>query len=359
MREIACDDVVSGDNYTLWNADCVEVLAALPDNSVDFSVFSPPFAALYVYSESSRDMGNVADNEEFQAAYAFVARELFRVTKPGRLVSIHVKDLVFYSNSSDKGDRGLTDFTGACIRTHRCAGWTTHSKTTVRRCPVREMTKSKPDGLLYKNFRTDAGRVRQGLPEYIVTFRKWVDDMEGGTPIAHVPGLWPEWAGEGRQFVSRRVESHEGLPDYMSLSDAEMKRDPRYFEALDVWQRWADPVWMDDDETDVLNVKAARDPNAERHLCPMPLGLIERCIRLWSNRGDVVLSPFAGIGSEGVKAIECGRRFLGVELNPTYFHQAGRNLGEAEAEAGDLFGPNDAQAAANADPLPVELEAAE
>lgn len=337
MTDILCDAVAAGDRWTLWNADCVEVLASLPDNSVDFSVYSPPFANLYIYSDSARDMGNVENDEEFQATYAYVARELFRVIKPGRLVSIHVKDLVYYSNASEKGDRGLHDFTGACIRTHRRAGWTLHSKTTVRRCPVREMTKSKPDGLLYKNFRTDAGRIRQGLPEYIVTFRKWADGMSETTPIAHLPGLWPEWAGEGAQFVSRRAPSHDGLPDYGGLSEAKQKQDPRYFEALDIWQRWASPVWDDTDETNVLNAKQARDPEAEKHLCPMPLDLTERCIRLWSNKGDVVLSPFAGIGSEGYVALKADRRFLGVELNKLYYAQAVRHLCEAEASAGTLF----------------------
>lgn len=327
----------SGENYTLFNGDCVEVLASLPDNSVDFSVYSPPFANLYIYSDSARDMGNVDNDEDFQEAYSFVARELLRVIRPGRLVSIHVKDLVYYSNASDKGDRGLVDFTGACIRTHLRAGWTLHSKTTVWRCPVREMTKAKPDGLLYKNFRLDAGRNRQGLPEYIVTFRKWGPGMDATVPIAHLPGLWPEWAGEGARFVSRRAASHEDLPDYAGLTDAQQKADPRYLEALDVWQRWASPVWDDTNETNVLNAKQARDPEAEKHLCPMPLDLIERCIRLWSNKGDVVLSPFAGIGSEGYVALKADRRFLGVELNPAYFAQAARHLREAEASAGTLF----------------------
>lgn len=337
MTEIPCNAVAAGDAWSLWNADCVEVLARLPDNSIDFSVYSPPFANLYIYSDSARDMGNVETDEEFQEAYSHVARELLRVIRPGRLVSIHVKDLVYYSNASAKGDRGLIDFTGACIRTHLRAGWTLHSKTTVWRCPVREMTKAKPDGLLYKNFRTDAGRVRQGLPEYIVTFRKWDDGMAETPPVTHLPGLWPEWAGEGARFISRRAASHEDLPDYAGLSDAKQKQDPRYLEALDVWQRWASPVWEDTNETNVLNAKQSRDPEAEKHLCPMPIDLIERCIRLWSNPGDTVLSPFAGIGSEGYVALKTGRKFAGVELNRAYYAQAARNLAEAEASAGTLF----------------------
>lgn len=330
-------DQAGGDVWTLYHADCVELLAQLPDNSVDYSVFSPPFSNLYLYSESSRDMGNVAGDEEFQACYAEVARQLFRVIKPGRLVSIHVKDLVYYSNSSDRGDRGLIDFTGACIRTHVRAGWSLHSKTTVWRCPVREMTKAKPDGLLYKNFRLDAGRNRQGLPEYIVTFRKWADGMGDVPPITHLPGLWPEWAGEGAKFVAKRGKAHAGLPTYAELSDVQQKRDPRYAEALDVWQRWASPVWQDTNETNVLNVRGSKDGEAEKHLCPMPLDLIERCVRLWSNAGDTVISPFAGIGSEGWVSVKANRRFIGVELNPAYFGQAVKNLKHAEASRGTLF----------------------
>lgn len=286
-------DQAIGDKYAAYNADCVEVLASMPDHSVDFSVFSPPFSTLYIYSDSERDLGNVEDDAAFQAAYAFVARELFRVTKPGRLCSIHVKDLVYYSNASDKGDRGLRDFTGDCIRTHISAGWTLHSRHTVWRCPVREMQKAKPDGLLFKNFRTDAARVRAGMPEYIVTFRKWAPGMEETPPVVHDPAHFP----------------------------------------LDTWQEWASPVWMDTDETNVLNARIARDDKSEKHLCPMPLDLIDRCIRLWSNPGDVVLSPFMGVGSEGYGALKSGRRFVGVELKPAYFKQAVKFLQEAESVA--------------------------
>lgn len=337
MSNIECLASASGTNWTLYNADCVELLAQLPDNSIDYSVYSPPFANLYIYSDSARDMGNVDNQAEFQKAYAFVARELFRVIKPGRLCSIHVKDLVYYSNASDKGDRGLTDFTGDCTRTHVEAGWTFHSKTTVWRCPVREMTKSKPDGLLYKNFRTDAGRIRQGMPEYIVTFRKWTDDMDDMIPVFHLPGDWPIWAGEGSKFVNRRAPSHDGLPEYADLSEAQQKRDPRYFEALDIWQQWASPVWMDTDEKNVLNVKAARREDQERHLCPMPLDITDRCIRLWSNAGDVVVSPFAGIGSEGHVALKASRKFIGMELNEGYYAQAVKNLEDAAQESVSMF----------------------
>lgn len=291
-------DQAHGERWSAYHADCVEGLTGLGGDSIDYSVYSPPFSSLYIYSESARDMGNVDGDEAFQESYRHMVREKLRVTKPGRLTSIHVKDLVYYSNASERGDRGLRDFTGECIRTHVDEGWTYHSRVTIWRCPVREMQKAKPDGLLFKNFRTDAGRVRQGLCEYLITFRKWAPGMDEGAPIVH---------------------------------------DPREF-PLDLWQSLASPVWNygDDDlpETDVLNVRQARDDKAEKHLCPMPLNITERAIKLWSNRDDTVLSPFMGIGSEGHVALKMGRRFVGFELNPTYFRDAAANLVAAEMASG-------------------------
>lgn len=287
------------DRFSAHCVDTVEFTAGLPDDCVDFSVYSPPFSSLYIYSESERDMGNVDGDEAFQDAYRHLVREKLRVTKPGRLTAIHVKDLVYYSNATEKGDRGLRDFTGDCIRTHVAAGWSYHSRVTIWRCPVKEMQKAKPDGLLYKNFRTDAGRNRQGLPEYLIVFRKWAEGMDAAEPVIHHPNEFP----------------------------------------LEVWQEWASPVWMDTRETDVLNAKVARDDEAEKHLCPMPLDLSERAIRLWSNPGEVVYSPFMGIGSEGYSALKAGRRFIGTELKPAYYHQAVKYLREAEnmGDAPSLF----------------------
>lgn len=296
-------DQAHGERWAAYHADCVEGVAALPADSVDFSVYSPPFSSLYIYSESARDMGNVDGDEAFQESYSHLVREKLRVTKPGRLSAIHLKDLVYYSNASDAGDRGLRDFTGECIRTHVAEGWTYHSRVTIWRCPVREMQKAKPDGLLFKNFRTDAGRVRQGLCEYLVVFRKWAEGMDDTAPIVHDPREYP----------------------------------------LEMWQRMASPVWNygDDDlpETDVLNARQARADRAEKHLCPMPLNITERAVRLWSNRGDAVLSPFMGIGSEGHVALRLGRRFIGFELNDAYFRAAVANLqaAEHEAESGSLL----------------------
>lgn len=292
--------------FAAYNVDTVEFTATMPSNCIDFSVYSPPFSSLYIYSESERDMGNVKDDVEFQDCYRALLSELWRVTKPGRLAAIHVKDLVYYSNASEDGSRGLRDFTGDCIASHIAAGkeaarkanveggWSFHSRVTVWRCPVKEMQKSKPDGLLYKNFRTDAGRNRVGLPEYIIVFRKWAPGMEETPPIVHAPDEFP----------------------------------------LDTWQEWASPVWMTTRETDVLNAKIARDEEAEKHLCPMPLDLTDRAIRLWSNPGDTVYSPFMGVGSEGWAAMRAGRNFIGTELKPAYYKQAVKNLREAEVMSG-------------------------
>jgi len=282
-----------GERFSAYHVDTVEFTAGMPANSIDLSVYSPPFSSLYIYSESARDMGNVSGDEEFQETYRHLVRELFRVTRPGRLTAIHVKDLVYYSNSSDRGDRGLRDFTGECIRTHIEEGWTYHRRITINRDPVKEMQKTKADRLLYKHFREDAARTGGGLPEYIVVFRKWADGMDDVPPVVHPPNDFP----------------------------------------LDTWQAWAAPVWMDTRETEVLNTKIARDDEAEKHLCPMPLDLTERVVLQYTNPGETVYSPFMGVGSEGYVSLRRGRRFIGTELKDSYFRQAVKYLREAEAEA--------------------------
>ena len=323
MAEISCLNAAIGERFAAYLGDCVSVVAQLPANSVDFSVYSPPFSGLYIYNDSIADMGNTANDAEFFEQYRFLIREKLRVTRPGRLSAIHVKDLVYYSNTSAKGDRGLRDFSGECIRAHKEAGWTYHSRVTIRRCPVREMTKSKPDGLLYKNFRGDCARIRQGLPEYLLVFRKWADGMDETPRVMHDYLKWREWGGEGAKFV-------RGSHDATSTFERE------YYEALDIWQNWADPIWTDTNETNVLNADAARHPNDEKHICPMPLDITERAVRLWSNAGETVLSPFMGIGSEGYVSLKAGRRFVGVELKPEYWAQAIRYL-DAEDRQTDLF----------------------
>lgn len=294
-------DMASGENWHAYNADCVPFTAALPDNSIHFSVYSPPFSSLYIYSESVADMGNVASDEEFLESYRYLVREKFRITKPGRLTAIHVKDLVYYQNSSERGTAGLRPFSDDCTRLHIEEGWDFHSRVTIWRCPVREMQKTKAHGLLWKTLRADSTFSRMGLPEYLLVFRKWAKPGEEVEPVTHTKETFP----------------------------------------VEEWQQYASPVWNYDGdrlpETDVLNTDVARDDKAEKHLCPMPLNITGRALRMWSNRGDTVLSPFMGIGSEGVAALRMGRRFIGTELNPAYFRQAVKFLGEASQQSGSLI----------------------
>lgn len=291
---VECLNSAAGKEWAAYHGDCCAVLPQMPDSSIGLSVFSPPFAGLYIYGDSVADMGNCADDAEFFQHYDFLARQLFRVTAPGRLAVVHCKDLVFYRTQTGH-DAGLRDFPGMLVRAHQQAGFTFHSRVTIERCPVREMTKTKAHGLLYKQLRADASFSRQGLPEYLLIFRKWAREGEEIRPITN---------------------SAEDFP-------------------LERWQEWANPIWRNMSETDVLN--ASRDPADEKHICPLPLNIAERAVRLWSNPGDVVLSPFMGIGSEGVMALKARRKFVGIELKDSYFRQACRHLDSAERNAMDLF----------------------
>ena len=284
-------DVAQGERFYAVNADCVEFAASLPDASIGFSVYSPPFAHLFVYSDSERDMGNVADEAEFKALYAHLVRENFRITKPGRLTAVHCSDLP--RTKAAHGTVGLYDFPADIREVHEAAGWTYHSRITVWKDPVVEMQRTKALGLLYKQIQTDSTRNRQGMPDYVLIFRKTPDDESQADKVGQDAKLFP----------------------------------------VSMWQQWASPVWMDIDQTDVLNVKVAREDKDERHLCPLQLDLIERCVRLWTNPGDTVFSPFMGIGSEGWASLKANRRFVGSELKPAYFRQAAKNLAEMEAQS--------------------------
>lgn len=278
------------DRYTAYHGDCVEVVAGLPTESIGFSVYSPPFSHLFLYSDSERDMGNVKNDEEFFAQYGFLLKELYRVTKPGRLTAVHCSDLP--RTKATHGEIGLYDMPGDIIRAHVDAGWTYHSRICIWKDPVVEMQRTKALGLLYKQLQKDSTRSRQGMPDYVLVFRKTPSSEEISDPVG---------------------------------------QDAKHFPVTQ-WQQWADPVWMDINQTNVLNVQAAREDKDEKHLCPLQLDLIERAIRLWTNEGDIVLSPFMGIGSEGYTALKCGRRFVGAELKAAYYRQALRNLQRKEAE---------------------------
>lgn len=291
-----------GDAWSVYNAECVDFARQLPDNSIDFSIYSPPFANVYTYSDSLYDMGNCVDDAEFLRQYAFLARELHRVLRPGRLVAVHCKDLVKYAGSSEDGMAGLRDFPGELIRVHQAAGFSFHTRVTVWKCPVTEMQRTKAHGLLWKQLRKDSTFSRMGCAEYVLVFRKWAE---------------------------------EGQEDLVEPVGHTMEEFP-----VDQWQKWASPVWMDIDQTDVLNVSLARADRDMKHACPLQLDLIDRCMVLWSNPGDVVFSPFAGVGSEGVGALRRGRKFVGTELKPEYFEHAAKHLREAVVTSGQssLFG---------------------
>lgn len=292
MAGIVCLGEAHGDSYAAYHGDCVDVVRQLPDNSIGFSVYSPPFGNLFVYSESANDMGNSADDDEFGRHYEFLVREKLRVTKPGRLTAVHCSDLPM--TKWRDGHVGIKDFSGQIIKIHEDAGWVLHSRRTIWKCPVVEMTRTKHVGLLYKQLQADSAKSRGGMPDYLLTF---VKPGENADPIRHTPADFP----------------------------------------LDQWQEWASPVWMTVNQTRVLNVQAAREAKDERHLCPLQLDVIERALVMWSNPGDVVLSPFMGIGSEGYCAVKMRRRFIGVELKDSYFRQAALNLKSQEDGQATLF----------------------
>ena len=273
--------------YALYQGDCVDVLKGLPDNSIHYSVFSPPFASLYTYSSSDRDMGNSRDGEEFQIHFAYLIQELYRVLMPGRVLSVHCMNLP--AMKSRDGFIGVKDFRGDIIRQFMEAGFIFHSEVCIWKNPVTEMQRTKALGLLHKQIRKDSAMCRQGLPDYLVTFRKPGDNPE---PVPH---------------------THDSFP-------------------VNVWQRYASPVWMDIRQSNTLQRKSARDDRDEKHICPLQLDVIERGIDLWTNPDDIVLDPFAGIGSVPYQAVQMGRRAVGIELKDSYFRLMKNNMVEIEAE---------------------------
>ena len=281
-------DSQSGDDWTLYHGDCVRVVGALPDESIGLSVFSPPFSNLYIYSDYLEDMGNCATDEEFFAHFTYLIEQLYRVTKMGRLAAVHCNDQT--RQKGVEGVCGLRDFPGDIIRAFEAKGWTFHSRVTIWKDPVIEMQRTKNIGLLHKQLKKDSCASRMGRADYLLTFRKnALNEANYPDPVTHTAEDFP----------------------------------------VEQWQQWAAPVWMDVRQTHVLQYRDARDEKDERHICPLQLDVIERCIALWSNPGDTVLSPFAGIGSEGYMALKMKRHFIGTELKDSYYEMASRNLHSA------------------------------
>lgn len=309
------------DRYAVYNGDCVEVLKGITENSIHYSIFSPPFASLYTYSNSDRDMGNSASDNEFYEHFKYLISELYRVTMPGRLLSFHCMDLPMMK--SRDGVIGLKDFPGELIKMFTEAGFIYHSKVTIWKDPLVEATRTKALGLLHKQICKDSSMCRQGLPDYLVTMRKPGENPE---PIAHPEGF-ESYIGE---------DEPEGAKIERPQPDAEKyEKKEKYNEvpiySHQVWRKYASPVWMDIRQSNTLNGKSARDEQDERHICPLQLDVIARGINLWTNENDIVLDPFAGIGSSNYVALKMGRRTIGVELKENYYNLALENV-----EKGDM-----------------------
>lgn len=313
--------VASGRNWELILGDSIQEIVNIPSNSIDLGIHSPPFANLYIYSDSEADMGNSSDDEEFFAHYEFLIKELLRTTRSGRLCVIHCKDLPSYMNRD--GAAGLIDFPGRIIRAFEEATlenepdtkWQYHSRVTIWKDPVIEMQRTKNHGLLHKNFTSTADACRQGMPDYLLVFRKWPLTDE------HEPVIQFRQPGD---YIGT-----EPPPMWDNMTESE-----RRGYSINVWQRYASPVWFDVNQTNVLNFKLGRDSHDEKHICPLQLDVIERCIDLWSNKGELVFTPFAGIGSEVYSAVKLGRKGLGIELKESYWKQAIKFCEELEVAQG-------------------------
>jgi DNA modification methylase len=289
---VNCLDQTVGENFALYHGDSVEVLKGLPEASVGYSIFSPPFASLYTYSNSPRDLGNCRSDADFFEHFGYIVRELRRVMKPARNVSFHC--MLLPTSKERDGYIGLKDFRGDLIRAFQKEGFIYASEVCIWKDPVTSMQRTKALGLLHKTVRNNASMSRQGIPDYLVTMRA---PGEPDDRVTHDPADYP----------------------------------------VEKWQRVASPVWMDIDPQDTLQYRSAREHDDERHICPLQLEVIRRGIDLWTNPGDIVLSPFAGIGSEGYVALQMRRRFVGIELKASYYQQAARNLKAALQGTGDLF----------------------
>lgn len=300
---MAVIDQAVNDKYALYNGDSCEVLADLPDACIDLSLFSPPFADLYCYSDSPRDLGNCESYDEFFEHFGFIVDQLRRVTRDGRIVAVHCMDVPAMKERD--GYIGLKDFPGDIIRAFVARGFIYHSRTVIWKDPLIEATRTKALGLMHKQLQKDSTMCRAGLPDYLLAFRA---PGANPLPVAHPDGL-TEYVGKSDPGGSGIKRSHH------------------------IWRAYASPVWMDIRQTRTLNARVARDEDDEKHLCPLQLDVIDRAIVLWSNPGENVLTPFMGVGSEVYGAVRAGRRGIGVELKPTYYRQAVRNVEAALASA--------------------------
>lgn len=305
------------EDYAIYHADCVEGMRGIPDDSVHYSIYSPPFASLFTYSNSDRDMGNSATRDEFWMHYKYLIAEHFRTHMPGRVISVHCMNLP--TSKQNDGFIGISDFRGEIIRAFIDAGFIYHSEVVIWKDPVVAMQRTKAVGLLHKTIEKDSSMSRQGLPDYLVMFRKPGENPE---PIAGKLML-EEYAGTNIPNVA--ADAFNGEIDRWN--------------SINIWQRYASPVWMDINQSNTLQYRNARHEDDERHICPLQLDVISRGLQLWSNPGDIVLSPFGGIGSEGYMAVKMGRKPVLFELKDSYFEMQIKNMQQAviDRDMPDLF----------------------
>jgi DNA modification methylase len=320
-----------GNGWALHNSDCIEGMYAMPENSVDCAIFSPPFGDLFVYSDSERDLGNAGEGGAFMDQYKFFAEALTRVLRPGRIACVHCTDLPM--RKGKHGAIGLQDFSGDLVKSHTAAGLVYHGRATIWKDPVVEMQRTKAIGLLYKQIRKDSAMNRVGMPDYMLFFRK---DAPNDRPIQHTaPADREAWKIALDWFNDLR---RNGL--CADMPDADLMQELVNEVEFDVmqWQSLASPVWMDIQQGNVLrNFRGAKAANDEKHVCPLQLDVIRKCLRLYTRPGDVVMDPFNGIGSTGYEAIKARRKYIGFELKPEYAAQANLNLQDAAQHGADLF----------------------
>ncbi len=290
------------DDWAVYNGDCCEVVPDLPDKSVHVSIYSPPFSDLYNYSSNERDMSNSLTYKQFFEHYKFIVEQIQRVTLPGRITCVHCMDL--------KDGPGLRDFPGDIVRLHEDCGFIYHSRHVIWKEPLRVAIRTRSQGLMHKQIVKDSSLCRVALPDYVLTFR---NQGTNEVPIAHPLGL-SKYVGE-RKIPSDLVQRFQGHKNPKTNKMSHW-----------IWQQYASAFWDDIRIGRVLEYKPAKDKDDEKHVCPLQLDVIERCLVLWSNSGETMLTPFMGVGSEVYGAVSSGRKAIGVELKKNYYRQALRNL---------------------------------
>ena len=322
---MSCIRQENTENYSIYNGDCVEVMKSLPSNSIDLSVYSPPFSDLFTYSDHIADMGNTANYDEFFKQYKYAIKELFRITRDKRLTVIHCKDLPLFKWKD--GFVGMQDFSGDIIKAYQEEGWIYHSRVTIWKDPVVEMQRTKAQKLLYKELCKDSTTSAQAAADYLIIMRK---------PILDESNIVPVQSGESERFYDY-VGSSMYAPAQQEINKGRTQEEKERLYSISVWQRYASPVWFDINQSNCLNVRRAKDEKDEKHMCPLQLDVIERAIELWSNPNEIVFTPFMGIGSEVYSAIKMGRKGVGVELKSSYYDVAVENIKSAVKNKASLF----------------------